>query len=274
MQAYLADKYMSGPKADAILARAAPKKLKKKRKADLSHSTATDSAMVVDDDGGWGNARASDRDIQDVAAEDLSEAVVASDRGFKKRRTEESGWSTIRSGMREESPPPAADEQPVIVQDQKITKGGLVTSAALKASIAAATANIPQRSELELAEEAAAQETVYRDTSGRKIDTKAARVDAARKKREREEKEAQKMEWGKGLVQREEQAKLKRELELLRTQAFSRRADDKDLNENLKAQERWNDPAAKFLSVHTPLLYPWHCLGLTTCLADYKGKRA
>ena len=56
-------------------------------------------------------------------------------------------------------------------------------------------------------ETARAQETVYRDSSGKKIDTKAARAEAARLKRLREEKEAQKMGWGKGLVQKDEAKK-------------------------------------------------------------------
>lgn len=95
----------------------------------------------------------------------------------------------------------------------------------------------------------AAQETVYRDASGRKIDMKLARAEAARKKREQEEKEAQKMEWGKGLTQREEAEKRKTQLEKNRSLPFSRQADDKELNEELKAREMWNDPAAAFLTV-------------------------
>jgi len=93
-----------------------------------------------------------------------------------------------------------------------------------------------------------AQETVYRDSSGKKIDTKAARAEAARLKRLREEKEAQKMEWGKGLVQKDESEKRRQELEKQRSTAFARHADDKDLNEELKAKELWNDPAAAFLT--------------------------
>lgn len=93
----------------------------------------------------------------------------------------------------------------------------------------------------------AAQETVYRDASGRKIDMKLARAEAARKKREKEEKEAQKMEWGKGLVQREERRRL--QLEKNKSLPFSRHADDSELNEQLKAREIWNDPAAAFLTV-------------------------
>lgn len=95
----------------------------------------------------------------------------------------------------------------------------------------------------------AAQETVYRDASGRKIDMKLARAEAARKKREREEKEARKMDWGKGLVQREEEEKRRIQLEKNKSLPFSRRADDKELNEELMARSRWNDPAAAFLTV-------------------------
>jgi pre-mRNA-splicing factor CWC26 len=40
MQAYLAEKYMSGPKADAILSRTTQKK-KKKRKPDLGSTSAS-----------------------------------------------------------------------------------------------------------------------------------------------------------------------------------------------------------------------------------------
>lgn len=100
----------------------------------------------------------------------------------------------------------------------------------------------------------AAQETVYRDAAGRKIDTKLARAEAARKKREEEENEARKMEWGKGLVQREEEEKRKIQLEKNKSLPFSRHADDKDLNEELMERERWNDPAAAFLTV-SPIAY-------------------
>jgi pre-mRNA-splicing factor CWC26 len=100
-------------------------------------------------------------------------------------------------------------------------------------------------------EEEAAQETVYRDATGKKVDIKAARAEASRKKREREEKEAKKMEWGKGLVQREDEKERRRQLEETKSLPFARRADDKALNEELKAKDRWNDPAAAFLTVST-----------------------
>ncbi|KAJ7039088.1 Pre-mRNA-splicing factor of RES complex-domain-containing protein [Mycena alexandri] len=244
MKAYLAEKYMSGPKADAILSRVAPQK-KKKRKAAPAVTSAP-SAFVMDVDGGWG-------DEAKEEMEDVEEAVVATDRSFKKRKvapTEEgSGWATLQSGIKEETPPPA-DEQPQVVETPFL--GGLVSAQQLKKALP--QTNVAPAATAE--EMALAQETVYRDATGKKINTKAARAEAAKLKREREEKEAQKMEWGKGLVQRDEAEKRKQELEKQRGSKFARYADDADLNEDMKSKELWNDPAAQFLTVRfLPILY-------------------
>lgn len=237
MKAYLAAKYMSGPKADAILARtsSAPGK-KKKRKAATEGAS---SSIIKDDDiAGW--------DAVPPEAEDETEdVVVADDRGFKKRQKmdETSGWATVR----EPTPPPPADEQPQVVETEETPfKGGLLTSAQLKKTLPKKSA---QKVELTKEEHEAAQETIYRDASGRKIDTAAEKAEAARRKREREEKEAQKMEWGKGLVQREEAERRKEQLQAMQSRPFARTKDDQAMNEELRAQERWNDPAAAFLTV-------------------------
>ncbi|KIJ98106.1 hypothetical protein K443DRAFT_680985 [Laccaria amethystina LaAM-08-1] len=242
LKAYLAENYMSGPKADAILSRTSKPK-KKKRKVDSEITPGT--AMIRDEDGGWGEQNNEDN-------EDLSEAVIEKDRGFKKRKVAQmeagSSWVTLQEGteaaIKEESPPPAADEQPQLVETPFV--GGLVSAAQLKKVLP--QHHTAKSEDLTVDEIARAQETVYRDATGKKIDTKAARAEAARLKREREEKEAQKMEWGKGLVQREEQEQRRLELERQRGKAFARHADDKDLNEELKAKELWNDPAAAFLT--------------------------
>lgn len=252
IKAYLAEKYMSGPKADAILSKLAPQK-KKKRKHNAAASSS--GVMVRDEDGGWGAVE----EPQDETAEALADAVIEKDRGFKKRRTaaqEEggSGWMTIK----EPTPPPEADEQPMVVDDEAPFVGGLVSAKQLK-KVLPKTSNIAEPKPATAEEIAMAQETIYRDASGRKIDTKAARAEAARLKREKEEKEAQKMEWGKGLVQRDEEEKRKKELEKQRNTAFARRADDADLNEELKSKELWNDPAAAFLTVNLLRSYVFYC---------------
>ncbi|KAH9848364.1 Pre-mRNA-splicing factor of RES complex-domain-containing protein [Lenzites betulinus] len=242
MKAYLAEKYMSGPKADAILSKVSQPKKKKRKTASAA---GTSAAFINDDDlTGWGDAP---RDED----EEMEDAVVAEDRRFKKRqRTDaDSGWQTVQGGSG--TPPPPEDEQPQVVgqDDEPAFTGGLLTSAQLKKKL---PKNRPQdrkkATEEEAAERAAAQETIYRDASGRKVDVAAERAQAARLKREREEKEAAKMEWGKGLVQREEAEKRRKEEEAMRNRSFARTVDDADLNNDLKAQDRWNDPAAAFLT--------------------------
>ena len=248
IQAYLAEKYMSGPKADAILSRAVTKN-KKKRKPDAGPTATGGSATIVDDDAGWGGAANS----MDVEEDDAAEAIIASDRAFKKRRMERgeggSGWTTVR----EPTPPPPADEQPIVVATEETTepfRGGLLTKKQLRTQLPSSQgARKEEEDDPEAA--AAAQETVYRDASGRKIDMKLEKAEAARKKREREEREAQKMVWGKGLVQREEADKRKQEEERIRQRGFTRYADDEELNRTQKDKERWNDPAAAFMTVRS-----------------------
>lgn len=244
MKAYLAAKYMSGPKADAILAKSSTSGKKKKRKAP--GSAPAGSAMIKDEDlAGW------EAVTQEVEEDEVADAVVAADRGFKKRqkRDEESGWATVR----EPTPPPPEDEQPQVVEEESTPfKGGLLTSAQLKKTLPKKTHKV----ELTQEEIEAAQETIYRDASGRKVDMAAERAEAARRKREREEKEAAKMEWGKGLVQRDEAEKRRKEQEAMRAAPFARTKDDAALNNELKAEERWNDPAAAFLTVRHEYLRP------------------
>lgn len=207
-QAYLAAKYMSGAKAEAILAKYGSsdgQKKKKHKKASDGQTASISTTAVVDEDLGWGGSAIDDND---EAKEDIArgDAIVASDRSFKKQKFvggAGGGWETIR----EPTPPPTPDEQPVVVvvEETATVTGGILTSAQLK-QMGNKGAN-----KMEVPEEQ--QETVYRDASGRKIDTKAERAAAARERRAREEKEARKMEWGKGHVQREEKELERRKLE-------------------------------------------------------------
>lgn len=56
------------------------------------------------------------------------------------------------------------------------------------------------------------------------------------------------MEWGKGLVQREEEQARKKRMEEEKFKPLARYKDDEELNEELKDRDRWNDPAAMFLT--------------------------
>jgi len=206
-QAYLAAKYMSGPKADAILAKAS-KSTSKKRKPRSPKPSSSSAFLLQDNDAPWsGSLENNDENEQSTS---LADAVVASDRSFKKRHADVDGggWATIRAPT-----PPPPDEQPIIVQDEiSHVAGGILGKTELTRL----------RGKVEEAPAADQMETVYRDASGRKIDTKAEKAAAARQRRLQEEKEAQKMEWGKGLVQREEEEQNRQQLERERTRDVAR----------------------------------------------------
>lgn len=108
---------MSGPKAEAILARTAPKKKKRK----VANGLTNGPSMLVDEDAGFGDETSRQQQEDEM---EVSEAAVASDRSFKKRRTE--GWTTVQEGVkREKSPPIPPDEQPTVVEERPF-KGGLI----------------------------------------------------------------------------------------------------------------------------------------------------
>src|SRR6266576_2231695 len=249
LKAYLAEKYMSGAKAEAILSKVAPQK-KKKRKTAASASSSVSGARIVDEDGGWVDQPQDD-------TEDLEEEVIENDRGFKKRKVDQKvsetsgGWAIIQESIKQEEEQELEDEKPLIVEtaESEAFAGGLVAAKDLKKVLNREPQKKGRGEDMTKEEIAQMQETVYRDASGRKIDTKAERAEAARLKREREEREAKKMEWGKGLVQKDEEERRRQEIEKQKSTACARRADDKELNEELKAKELWNDPAAAFLSV-------------------------
>ncbi|KAF9580269.1 hypothetical protein BGW38_003149 [Lunasporangiospora selenospora] len=91
-------------------------------------------------------------------------------------------------------------------------------------------------------------ETVLRDSKGRKIDRTMAKIEAAAARQKEVEQQERLMEWGKGTVQREEEADKKKREKEEGQKPFARFRDDADLNEELKERDRWNDPAAMFLS--------------------------
>lgn len=211
---------MSGPKAEAILSRDPNAKQKKKRKHASSGIQAQDGLSIVDDDAGWGRPIKS-KDTGEDEDDDLKEAVIASDRSFKKRKKGE-GWVTlgpdgkpIQQEQKEEVP---EDEKPLVVAAPMV--GGLMSHTDLEKQFGAQTLSTMKKDREGPTERE--METVYRDASGRKIDTKAAKAEAARRKREEEEKEAKKMEWGKGLVQREDHERRRKEMEEERGKGFER----------------------------------------------------
>ncbi|KAG0053519.1 Pre-mRNA-splicing factor cwc26 [Gryganskiella cystojenkinii] len=91
-------------------------------------------------------------------------------------------------------------------------------------------------------------ETVYRDAQGRKIDRVQEKIEKAEAAKRELEKQEKMMEWGRGLVQREEEQERKKREQEEKHKPLARYKDDEDMNEELMERERWNDPAAKFLT--------------------------
>ena len=92
------------------------------------------------------------------------------------------------------------------------------------------------------------QETIYRDASGRIINVAMKRAEARKKAEEEAAKAAAEIEAQKGDVQRAQQAQRREELAEAKFLPVARYADDADLNDELKERDRWNDPAAQFLT--------------------------
>ncbi|GAA5834910.1 hypothetical protein JCM5353_001439 [Sporobolomyces roseus] len=275
LQAYLASKYMTGAKADAICERQSSSsssdptstKKRKKRKvesvASKSGTSAGNGFVVADqDEDSWSK-------INDEETEEYK-PVVEERRGHFKSKSNNSTWSTIRDSdpslvqplvEEEEEEVEPEDEAPVVVST---SKGGLQSASELRAEQERQKLEQERKrlkAERELARRKARGEiedeeqegegqntTVYRDSSGRKIDMKLQKAEEAKRKRQEMEQEMAKMEWGKGLVQREDKERQKREAEKLKMKGVARYADDAEMNDELREVERWNDPAANFLT--------------------------
>ncbi|KAJ9632421.1 Pre-mRNA-splicing factor cwc26 [Taxawa tesnikishii (nom. ined.)] len=93
-----------------------------------------------------------------------------------------------------------------------------------------------------------AQETIYRDASGRIINVAMKRAELRRQAEADAKKKEEEEESARGDVQRRQKEERKRELEDAKYMTVARHADDKELNAELKERERWNDPMAALMS--------------------------
>lgn len=102
------------------------------------------------------------------------------------------------------------------------------------------------------AEESGEEEVVYRDATGRRVDVALRRQEVRQAALEAEHKERDAKDALRGDVQREQARQRREELADAALMPLARGADDEDMNRELKAQARWNDPMAAFLTKETP----------------------
>lgn len=253
---YLASRYLvADPKPSS-------KKRKRKRGAE-----ATGLLITEDDDSTWGNSNSN----QDDAGEDGP--VTVTGRSAEFRKTKKNNWKSVgveaeaaskddsaaadailaSAAAENEASRAADDEMPVVEDDGSVVKMSDGTHAGLQ-SAAAVSAQLKRRQREEREDferhrkSAKEEETVYRDATGRRIDISMKRAEARKAAAEAEEKERLAKEALKGEVQLEEARKRREQLEDARLMKFARSADDEEMNQELREQERWNDPMMQFMS--------------------------
>ncbi|KAL8929438.1 MAG: hypothetical protein Q9172_000489 [Xanthocarpia lactea] len=236
------------------------KKTKKRKRKDGANS----GLIIADDDAlGWG-AKAVDADDDDAPLN-----VAASSAEF--RKTKKNNWQTIghpapssadqaaadaiiASAAAESSARNIADEDAPTVDDtgMKMESGahaGLQTADQVTAQLKRKQAEERKRFLTDGAEHSGqGKETIYRDASGRIINVAMKRAEARKKADEEAAKAAAQIEAQKGDVQRAERERKKEALKDAKYMPVARYEDDVEMNEEMKDRERWNDPAAQFLT--------------------------
>ncbi|MCJ1379335.1 Pre-mRNA-splicing factor cwc26 [Xylographa soralifera] len=248
---YLAKNYLT---ADS---KSEKRSKKRKRKGD------SDGLIIADDDPlGWSSTTA--------AKEEDDGPVTVGGNSAEFRKAKSNKWQTI--GAASVSTDQAAadailasvaaessarvlaeDDAPTIddsdMKNESGIQAGLQSGAQVAAQIKRAKDMERRRFTEGGAEESGkGQETIYRDASGRIINLAMKRAEARKKAEEEVAKAAAELEAQKGDVQRAQLVKWKEELAEAKFLPVARYADNEDLNDELKERDRWNDPAAQFLS--------------------------
>lgn len=239
---YVVNKYLGGGGAGDSDETEKRKKKKKKVKSTIRKGNL---GIVDEDDFGWKQIDPDQEDERQRAKREELERIereaAANSKGVFRGKTE--GWHTIQEGVPSET---REDEMPAIVTEtkeeeeevlrvlgrQEVTekqrnegstgegprmssgqRAGLLTSDEIKRE--AARAREAERQIINTLEQDSGQyaETIYRDETGRKIDPKIKRAEEARARKEAMEREERRMEWGKGVVQRNEAEEQRRRLE-------------------------------------------------------------
>lgn len=278
---------MSGPRADAILARSSDPTLKKKRKKQhknedyIGGSAKAESSsglMLRDEDEVWGKSKNEDEEEDDAPGTFLHYCLssaahksfltcnIVIGKDLATFRPSKSSWATVANKsalpLPQAEPSSPQDIKPDIKEEPDIDgpaasapvqmtkrRGGLRTAAQLREDTERELAEQRSPSPAEGEERPDHTETVHRDVTGRIIDVKKLQEEEKRKEEEERRKEAERREWTKGMVQRRDREE-KRRLEKKMAEAdVGRSKDDVRMNMEMKEEERWNDPAAAFLTV-------------------------
>ncbi|CDU23797.1 related to BUD13-subunit of the RES complex, required for pre-mRNA retention and splicing [Sporisorium scitamineum] len=259
LQSYLAAHYLSGPKADAILARSSDGKIKrnkKKPKTDDGASASTFSSGLVfkDDSDSW----------KTVGADEDEDGLTPQVVGQRDTDSSSKAFRKVGSSSTREPKDVASDAAltaTMAAEEPTEFKAGLRTKEEMKAArfareqrkAAQSTSNTaapPRNDDGDDDDEEArlAQQTVYRDSSGRVIDMAAHEAEQQRLSRLEQQKAAERSTWSQGLIQKQQRQQASAQLASVAQQGIARRATDIDYNQHFKDQLREDDPALAFLT--------------------------
>lgn len=246
-----------------LTADAGTEKKSKKRKRKAA-AASTDGLTIADDDlTGWDNSNNGNRDDDDGP-------MMVSGHSAAFRKAKKSNWISVGSAAPKDSDQAAADrilEQAALeskeraeeADDAPVFEGevpevlvsgmrpGLQSSKEIAAALKMKKAEERKRAK-ESGADTAAAETVYRDASGRIINVAMKRAEARKKAEEEEAKKREEAEASKGDAQRLMKETRAKELEDAKYMNLARRVDDVEMNDELKERDRWNDPAAQFVT--------------------------
>lgn len=152
---------------------------------------------------------------------------------------------------RDDAPQVVGDEGDDAAASPRMSTGagaGLQSAAAVTAAMERRQQEERRRYAADPSLAGADAETVYRDATGRIVNVAMKRAEARRAAEEAERKKAGDLEDMKGEVQMLEKQKRREDLANAKYMGVARYADDAELNDELRERDRWNDPAAQFLT--------------------------
>ncbi|KAF5102556.1 hypothetical protein D0Z03_000405 [Geotrichum reessii] len=273
LQKYLADNYLKAGKAHDFGSDDEGESIntsdyvqdKKKKKSKKSKSSATEESvssgviLTNDDDAGDLRNIKSGEDLEFDHAVQLSQKtkqkpVVVNRWKTKGEDTSSSSFpvDSAEVKIKQEDHEQHVASQSAIKREDEEEKPKLLSHGLQTPDQVASYLRIKSEQEVEMIKQleqpGPQDETVYRDASGRRIDILSTRAEAKKRQKEEQEERARSIrQLNLGIVQKQQQ-KESRELESSGMR-YTRNADDMDRNLELKAKiDRFNDPAASFLS--------------------------
>ncbi|KAK4620452.1 Pre-mRNA-splicing factor cwc26 [Fulvia fulva] len=259
---YLAQNYLS---ADTTT------KSKKRKRKD---KTASEGLVIDDEDDSWKQPAKPKGEDDD---EDTPTIVGGALSAGLNKPTKKTKWVKIGAEAPKDSEQAAADailadaaaesrsraqaddEDPMMLDEDGAEVGGPTMAngamAGLQSAAQVTKALNKRRKEEMKAMKAAnldsgglAQQTIYRDASGRMINVKEKKEEAEAQAKTDERKAREEDESRKGDVQRRQKEERRQELQEAKVMTVARSADDEKMNDELKERERWNDPMAQLLA--------------------------